>query len=81
VFVHIIADIYIHVQGQDNFLHGTLAYTMERGCLCGLFYVFFVPRLGCCAAHVWRWDAAAYKHSLYLVLYKMRVNMLNWKTG
>jgi len=83
--------IYTHVQGQDNFFwHGPLLLhtwgreweVKERDgtglCLCVCFVFNFVPRLGTC---VW-WDAAAaaYKHSLYLVLYKymykMRVNPL-----
>lgn len=74
--------IYIHVQGQDIFFAWASAPHLgrERGrdgaCLCVCFVFNFVPRLGTC---VWR-DGAAYKHSLYLVLYKyiykMRVNPL-----
>jgi hypothetical protein len=78
VFVHIIADIYIHVQGQYNFFAWNSGLHLGTGLLVWFLLCFFLY-LG--------WDVVPHMfgggmlHSLYLVLYKMRVNMLSWKTG
>ena len=70
--------IYIHVQGQDIFLHGPLLHTLDgMGTGQGLL-VCLILYLGW--EHGFGGNGAAYKHSLYLVLYKyiykMRVNPL-----
>lgn len=74
--MHLTADIHTRTRARLFFCMGLCsAPHLLDGT--GLACVFnFVPRLGTC---VWR-DGAAYKHSLYLVLYKyiykMRVNPL-----
>jgi hypothetical protein len=72
MFLCTLLQIYIHVQGQDIifFAWASAPHLLDGT---GLACVFnFVPRLGTC---VWR-DGAAYKHSLYLVLYKYTYKML-----
>ena len=71
------ADIHTRTRARHFFAWASAPHLGRDGDGTGLACVFnFVPRLG---TWVWR-DGAAYKHSLYLVLYKyidkMRVNPL-----
>jgi hypothetical protein len=69
--VHLTADIYVYTYKGEMVLPG-------RGggaCLCVSFV--FVPRVRSPVAHVW--SDGAYKHSLYLVLYKLSVSLVDWK--
>jgi len=64
---------YVHVlQGQEVFLPGR-----GGGLVCVFPLLLYLGSDVCLVAHVW--SDGAYKHSLYLVLYKLSVNPVDWK--
>lgn len=77
MLVHLTADIYTRTRAR-HFCLGMCSTAWKGGlCLCVCFVFVSVPRVPCSNAHVLL--DGAYKHSLYLVLYKLSVNPLDWK--